>query len=182
MSDPELLVTCWSKLGLGAQRPTLRRVPSNPSVQEVQCILCVGDVCERRSFRVQAQEGKPVLSTAPDARLVCRLLTQPLALLAVGGMALLAACCAFHSTPTDAILSLVGGRQWAWTIFYCACLAHAIEGGFAFVGCLRAPLRLSMPASLCWSCLVCVVGFPCLRFVLALRSAAAKEEGQGKAH
>ena len=71
-----------------------------------------------------------LLPPAPPDAAVCRmLLLQPLALLAMGGMALLGGSIAFETAATDAWLFLLGGRGSIWprVVFAAAALAHAAE-------------------------------------------------------
>ena len=76
----EQMVAVWSEFGLGASHMKV-------SGAEIVFTVCQGDVCERKSMRAPA-----VATGAPNMRLLGRLYAQPLALLAVGGMALLTLC------------------------------------------------------------------------------------------
>lgn len=155
----EQMVAVWSEAGLGASHMKAK------ADGEVQFTLCQGEVCERKSLRLANATG------APDGRLLKRLYTQPLALLAVGGMALLMACIRVENTASDQILSLVGGRDTAQWILCAAFLAHAFEGFLALYIC-QQKLELGLAVSATWGFHVAVVGFPILRWVLKLQKHA----------
>ena len=103
-----------------------------------------------------------------------RLLLQPVALLAVGGMALLTFCVAHESSFTDTLLALVGGRQPGALVLTAACAAHVGEAMIAHHN-VATRLRAGTGAEqLAWCLLVMLVGFPVLRHVLALKASESK--------
>jgi hypothetical protein len=103
-----------------------------------------------------------------------RLLLQPVALLAVGGMALLTFCVAHESAYTDTLLALVGGRQPGALVLTAACAAHVGEAMIAHHN-VATRLRAGTGAEqLAWCLLVMLVGFPVLRHVLALKASESK--------
>lgn len=156
----EQMVAVWSEFGLGASHMKV-------SGADVVFTLCQGDMCERKSMRAPA-----AATGAPDMRLLGRLYLQPLALLAVGGIALLTFCIYAESAATDQILALVGGRQIANWILGAALLAHMFEGCLAFYICLQK-LKLGLVASAAWCAHVMIVGFPFLQWVLKLQKHAS---------
>ena len=156
----EQMVAVWSEVGLGATHMSAK------DDGDVIFMLCQGDVCERRRVRVP-----PAATGAPDMRLLGRLYTQPLAMLAVGGMALLALCICVQSATSDQILALTGGRAIGQWILGAALAAHALEGCLAFYIC-KQKLELPLAASAGWCVHVMIVGFPLLQWVLKLQKYA----------
>ena len=130
--------------------------------------MCDGDTCEM----VKTAVSPPTALMTPA--LARRLLLQPVALLAVGGMALLTFCVAHESAFTDTLLALVGGRQPGALVLTAACAAHVGEAMIAHHN-VATRLRAGTGAEqLAWCLLVMLVGFPALRHVLALKASESK--------
>ena len=129
--------------------------------------MCDGDTCEM----VKSAVSPPTALMTPA--LARRLLLQPVALLAVGGMALLTFCVAHESSFTDTLLALVGGRQPGALVLTAACAAHVGEAMIAHHN-VATRLRISAAPALAWCLLVMLVGFPVLRHVLALKASESK--------
>ena len=130
--------------------------------------MCDGDTCEM----VKTAVSPPTALMTPA--LARRLLLQPVALLAVGGMALLIFCVAHESAFTDTLLALVGGRQPGALVLTAACAAHVGEAMIAHHN-VATRLRAGTGAEqLAWCLLVMLVGFPILRHVLALKASESK--------
>ena len=171
-----ILVACWSRLGLKVKTPRARRLLGTGL--EVVCVVCQGDLCEQVPVHIPFVGGKHVRKAAdvhalhdllpppsPDASLACRLLTQPIALAALGGMAILTTSCLVESGVTDTLLLPVGGRANGWFVLYAAVAAHAVEAVVAARITSRLPDG-SLGAALRWACLVLLTGFPVLQHVL----------------
>ena len=156
-----VLVAAWDLHGFHVQRPKY-------AGGELSCVVCDGDTCEMVKTAVSPPEA---LMTPALAR---RLLLQPVALLAVGGMALLTFCVAHESAFTDTLLALVGGRQPGALVLTAACAAHVGEAMIAHHN-VATRLRAGTGAEqLAWCLLVMLVGFPALRHVLALKASESK--------
>ena len=155
-----LTVAVWDEAGLHASH--VQAKGTTDGVLHAAYTICQGDLCERKSLHVPAAS----LSGAPSLRLTHRMLTQPVALAAVGGMILLTTCCLVVSEETNRLLDLVGGREWGWFILFAALAAHAFEGFIAFIQCLR--VGFGFAAAVQWGVLTSVTGFPILRWVLKL--------------
>ena len=151
-----LTVQVWSVSGLHASQFHFKGGAAT-------YIVCSGVVCEKKTIKVPAVEQ---LTGAPDFCLVCRLLKQPVALLAVGGMLFLTYCCAVESVLTNLALSLVNGRTMGWFILAAACIAHLAEAAYAVAVCRR--LGFSPGATARWVACCALVGYPVLQFVLKL--------------
>lgn len=115
---------------------------------------------------------------APDVRLLCRIYLQPIAILALSGMALLTWCCFDENRYSDALLTLVGGRSNGWLLLIAAHAAHLCEASVAMYSCLTGPHRLPLSAALRWSFPVCFVGYPALQWVFELNKAG--QDGKNK--
>jgi hypothetical protein len=153
------LCVAMSEAGLGV----VPSVKVDEKSGDIAYTVCQGDLCERRKVKAGSGAGQP------DGRLVWRLLTQPIALAAIFGMALLAAITCFDAGATgDALLSLVGGRDNGRLILKYACYAHIGEGLVALV-LSAGPLGFSPAAACRFWVLVTIVGFPILHHELALR-------------
>ena len=159
-------VAVWSSEGFGAKNVQVGQL-SRDHV-EVSFIACRGDVCERKSLQVPAAK----LHGAPDGRLCLRLYSQPVAILAVGGILLLAACCFVENQATDLILKFVYGRIWGWRVLIAAIVAHVGEATYGTVVSRR--IGLSASAAAVWFLHVLIVGFPVLQWLLRLEKAAMK--------
>ena len=125
MSEPSapprpaaVLVAAWTLHGFHVQRPKY-------ADGQLSCVVCDGDTCEM----VKTAVSPPTALMTPA--LARRLLLQPVALLAVGGMALLTFCVAHESAFTDTLLALVGGRQPGALVLTAACAAHVGEAMIA---------------------------------------------------
>ena len=156
------LVAVWSEAGLSASHV---QVKANG---ECAYTLCAGDVCQRKSTKLP-----PHANGAPDARLLGRLYTQPLALLAVGGMLILSLCVCTDHSLSDQVLTLIGGREHGQWILIAAVAAHLVEGSYAFYVCSK--LGLSPAASAMWCVNVVITGYPILQWVLRLQKHAKPE-------
>ena len=204
-----LLQHSWEHAGLGAQRPALRSIDESGNLI-VACTVCQGDMCTVRPFCVQTAassaaeaEGRLdelLILQPPSLRLVGRLLTQPLAIAAVGGMALLAALVALAESwaPAAIPLRLLGSPLLSGTshngaaALVAAVVAHVGEALYALHLCGYGPLgsasggaagglRMSGPAASIWAALVLVVGGPVLICLLRLKRAAdAGADADGK--
>ena len=144
------------------------------------CIQCTGDLCTpctvtvplSRTIKAAAELSPALLpSAALDANLTVKMLTQPLTLMAVGGMALLTYCVVVSNSVTDVLLMLIGGRDSSMPmlVLICANIAHAVEAFIALVVCMRLP-RCGLGGALGWAALVLLSGFPILRHVLKFRA------------
>ena len=168
MSEPSapprpaaVLVAAWTLHGFHVQRPKY-------ADGQLSCVVCDGDTCEM----VKTAVSPPTALMTPA--LARRLLLQPVALLAVGGMALLTFCVAHESAFTDTLLALVGGRQPGALVLTAACAAHVGEAMIAHHN-VATRLRAGTGAEqLAWCLLVMLVGFPVLRHVLALKASEGK--------
>jgi hypothetical protein len=168
MSEPSapprpaaVLVAAWTLHGFHVQRPKY-------ADGQLSCVVCDGDTCEM----VKTAVSPPTALMTPA--LARRLLLQPVALLAVGGMALLTFCVAYESAFTDTLLALVGGRQPGALVLTAACAAHVGEAMIAHHN-VATRLRAGTGAEqLAWCLLVMLVGFPVLRHVLALKASEGK--------
>lgn len=133
-----LRVACWKQCGLSAKQLRVTRV----LVDAVEVVCVAGHGCAPVTARVSFTHGQTIRDAGampvvpellppavPDAAVCRMLLLQPLALLAMGGMALLGGSIAFETAATDAWLSLLGGRGSIWprVVFAAAVLAHAAE-------------------------------------------------------
>mmetsp|Transcript_34827 Transcript_34827/g.111858 ORF Transcript_34827/g.111858 Transcript_34827/m.111858 type:complete len:208 (-) Transcript_34827:99-722(-) len=174
-----LRVACWKQCGLSAKQLQVTRV----LVDAVEVVCVAGYGCAPVTVRVSFTHGQTIRDAgampvvpellppaAPDAAVCRMLLLQPLALLAMGGMALLGGSIAFENAATDAWLSLLGGRGSIWprVVFAAAVLAHAAEAGVALRIALGLP-NVGLGGALRWCGLTFLVGFPVLRHCLALR-------------
>ena len=135
--------------------------------------LCSGDTCERKTLeaKLAVQPNVP----APDARLIVRLFTQPLSVGFTCGLLLLIFCVLDFVPPTvsEPLLGLVGGPSGGWFIVYAASAAHVLEGTFALVTCLRAPLSFSLGAACVWCAITTILGFTSLMHLLKLKAIAS---------
>jgi len=165
-----LLAACWVEAGFGAKRPRISQERGTVEV-EVSYIDCVGDVCNQRSLWVRLYSGGK-LTTMPSG-LPARLMMQPLALLALAGMSLLGCCLAVKSPVSDAVLSLLGGHDMGLIVFSFAVLAHLFESAYCFV-ILQGTLRQPLGATLAWSFMVALVGWPVSRHVIQLKKVVPK--------
>jgi hypothetical protein len=165
-----LQVAAWSQAGLHTSN---LKVSFGSDAATATFVHCSGDVCKRMSLRHTSD-----MTAAPSPRLLVRLLTQPAAVAAISGLGFLAYCCFVDAAFTTAVLeSTLGSRATAWLVLYAAVLAHAGEGAYACLACARAPLGLSAGACAGWGITTFVVGFPVLRWVLALKKSALKAAG-----
>ncbi len=174
-----ILVTAWSELDLSAKDPKV--VKLFPNAIEASCVTCTGDVCSRKTFKVPLDQGMAIYNSSslplvslflpravPNGKLGLRLLKQPLAIAAIAGMLLLAACVLIEAPLTDKLLTLVGGRDgYAWPLLRIACAMHCIEAIVALYISATLP-RGEVAYSMQWALLVLLAGYPVLRFVLRL--------------
>lgn len=177
--QPQLQLALWSHIGFDATRPRVTSVSWVPEPKvRVSFIHCKDGACTEKSCSLVLCKGytklDEALSAAPDARLTRRLLTQPLALLLLGGLALLGMCLLLQSQGTESFLEAVlGGREVAWWIFKWAYLAHMVEACCAVLLLKKACAIPTMDA-LHWGCLVAFVGYPVTRRVWQLRTLKCK--------
>lgn len=176
-----LLLACIREHGLLTIPPIKVKSAFSDSVH-VTCVVCYGKVCKQMTVRVPfsrsiksiAELGQHHLGLlpepSPDRRLAMRLLMQPYALAASGGMLLLTTCVTVQSGPTDALLWLIGGRDSfvPLLLLIVGWLSHIVQALYAFVnahyikGCFRK-------GALRWAACVLVAGYPVLKFVIAFR-------------
>ena len=168
-----LLALAWREVGLGASQPRLVALGAD-SIQ-LECVLCSGDTCEKRRLAVPLPtRSKPPTADELSAWLATRLdrppvaaFTQPIALLAFGGILALGSLLAFPSPLTDIPLALLGGRTNGMGVFALAQLAHVIEALIALSASRQ--LRIRPSACAAWTGAVLLVGFPILRLLLKLQ-------------
>ena len=179
-----LLVESQRRYGLDVKLPSVTRVLT--TAVEVSCVVCEGSTCRRATFTVPYVDGMSVRRAdevrgvplllphpAPDLSLSVRLLTQPLAITAVCGMALLTYCLLSPPTAgTDALLGLIGGRASAMPVLVLigAHAAHLVEASIALFVARRLEPSMGLGGAMRWALLVFLVGYPVLRHVLALRA------------
>ena len=175
-----IIVAAQRRHGLDVKQPRVKRVLSN--ALEASVVVCDGEVCTPTTVRLALSRpirdvGDLDSSLLPgpmlDAVLARRLLSQPLAMVALIGTALLTCSLAVENAATDALLSLIGGRASGLPMRVCigAWVAHAVEAAIALVTMLRTP-NCGAAGALPWAALTLLVGFPVLRHVLALRPKA----------
>mmetsp|Transcript_30099 Transcript_30099/g.49837 ORF Transcript_30099/g.49837 Transcript_30099/m.49837 type:complete len:194 (+) Transcript_30099:163-744(+) len=145
-----------------------------------RCLVCKADACEVHTLFIHCPLSiasdkvhlwrRVEYVAVPDARLAVLLLLQPLALAAMGGMALLAVCLFVQTDATDALLRLIGGRETPWptVVFVAAHAAHFVEAAIAWRLATRLPGCINRGLAWRWCGLVFLVGFPVLRRVLEL--------------
>ncbi|EOD26615.1 hypothetical protein EMIHUDRAFT_254472, partial [Emiliania huxleyi CCMP1516] len=167
-----LRVACWKQCGLSAKQLRVTRV----LVDAVEVVCVAGHGCAPVTARVSFTHGQTIRDAGampvvpellppavPDAAVCRMLLLQPLALLAMGGMALLGGSIAFETAATDAWLFLLGGRGSIWPR-----VVFAAAAGVALRIALGLP-NVGLGGALRWCGLTFLVGFPVLRHCLALR-------------
>ena len=174
-----LLVACMRAHGMHIKGP-IRAKHVFMDCVHVSCIVCSGDLCTPKTVRIPLSRNIklteiphiPVLlpPPVPDMALLIQLLTQPIAMLALGGMLLLSYAVYVQNAVTDQLLALVGGRESGVPtfLFYAAWIAHAVESFVAWVVAVRLK-NCTIWGALRWSVPAFLVGFPVLSQVLRLQ-------------
>ena len=183
-SRAQLMIACFYAHGLDVKMVRVKRVLSN--AVEVGCVACNGDLCMPQTVRIPFEDGATVkhatsltterlcellpANTVPTYRMMMIMLSQPLAIMAIGGMALLTLCVGYENDVTNMLLMTIGGRESGWPpiVLFAAFAAHICEAIYAFTVALRFP-RCHILGAYFWAYLVFLVGFPVLRHVLRLR-------------
>lgn len=176
-----LLAAAWRHVGLGVTQARLKAVAADRL--ELNVVTCSGDVC---STQLVAVPLRPPLRDVTDARQrvasfglapPLTVLLQPVALLAMIGMATLRLILHHPSEAGDQLLLLVGGRESGWWVWYAAVLAHVVETGYCAMLLTGNKLRRSCDTrgAVLWMACTLLCGFPVLRLVLKLEAMAPRK-------